>query len=79
MGDRASSVRSYHPLAQLLSRFFEMAVEETVLGSGTYGKVVKMKLHGDVAAGKMIHSAFFDDTNDSLQLKKELFEQECFR
>ena len=56
-----------------------MAVEETVLGSGTYGKVVKMKLHKDVAAGKMTHSAFFDDTNDSLQLKKELFEQECFR
>lgn len=58
-----------------------MAVEETVLGSGAYGKVLKMKLHDDVVAGKIMYSDYFDYTNDSShgQLKNELFKQECVR
>ena len=83
MGDWASSVQiicSYRLLAQLSSRFFEMAVEETVLGSGAFGTVVKKNLPGgDVVAEKMINSALFDYTNDSPQLKNELFKQECVR
>ena len=69
----------FPPSSSVTQEVFAMAVEETVLGSGAYGRVVKIKLHDDVVARKIIHSDYFDSTNDSSQLKKELFEQEYSR
>ena len=61
-----------------------LELEETgkVLGRGSYGEVVEMKLSdGRIVAGKKIHDTFFDQDNASGQDKptKERFEQECER
>ena len=58
-------------------------VEETgnVLGSGAYGEVIELKLHGTRVAGKKSYNFFFESgiDPDHNRFLKEKIEQECVR
>ena len=66
-------------LKEELSRFIVSSLKETgvILGKGSYGEVVEMRMRGKKVAVKRIHSIFVDTDGWETTLTK--FEEECVR
>ena len=64
-----------------LERFVVSGLEDTgqVLGAGSYGEVVKMRLNGETVAVKKIHRALINVDNEGWEASLMKFEEECIR